>query len=66
MLLRFEEHTWGLDIHTLCNFSSLRILHVTIKILTVSGCCPWHMDDLGEIFSCGNLLQSNRNNTKKK
>ena len=30
MFLLFEEHTWGLGIHTFCNVSSFRILHVTI------------------------------------
>ena len=52
MFFLFEEHTCGLDIHTLCNFSSLRILHVTIQILIISGCCSWYMGDLGKNLFC--------------
>ena len=60
MFLLFEEHTWGIDLHKFWDFWSVRLPHVPIQILTVSGCCPWHMDDLGKIFLCGNVLQSDR------
>ena len=48
MILLFEEYSRGLAIHTFFNFSSLRLLHVTTQKLTVSDCCPGHMDDLGK------------------
>ena len=62
MFLLFEEHTRGLSIYTFGNVSSLRILHVTIQRLAVSGCCPGQMDDLEKNLF---VLQSDRNKAQK-
>ena len=40
MFLVSKEHARVSDTHTVCNVLSLRIRHVTLQRLDVSGCCP--------------------------